>query len=136
MNVAIVGTSMDLTENEERDVRQMIALILQSRYGKSDTVISGGAKGVDTFAIEIAKGLGMPTKIYPPEKPEKRYYFKRNAIIAKECDELHCFSIPCRKTKCYHHEEEQEHEKTAGCWTMNEAEKLNKPCQLVVTVKR
>jgi len=135
MKVAIVGTSINLTENEERDIQQLIALILK-RYSDDITVISGGAKGVDSIAIEVAKGLRLKTKIYKPEKQEKEYYFKRNLQIAKECDELHCITVPVHDKECYHHEKPQRHQKTAGCWTKNKAEELGKPCQLVVTLSR
>lgn len=137
MKVAIVGTSIDLLDDEERDVRQFIAMILKNRYSPSDTtVISGGAKGVDLLAIEVAQGLGFKTKIYHPKKQSWNFYKVRNLQIAKDCDELHCLSIPVRKVRCYHHEEKQEHEKTAGCWTMKKALELEKPCQLIVTPKR
>ncbi|MGI0022802.1 MAG: hypothetical protein ACRD9Q_08085 [Nitrososphaeraceae archaeon] len=136
MNVAIVGTSISLTENEERDLRQFIALVLKRYDIKNDIIISGGSKGVDSMGIEIAKGLGFKTQIYKPEKEEWYYYKKRNLQIAKDCNELHCFSVPVHKTKCYHHDEPQEHEKTAGCWTGSKAQELDKPCQLVVVPQR
>jgi len=136
MKVAIVGTSIDMTENEERSIRQLIDVVLQNRYSKfTDTIISGGAKGVDTIAIEIANGLGFKTKVYKPEKEEWKYYKKRNLLIAQECDEFHCFSVPVHKKKCYHHNEPEEHEKTAGCWTGIQVQALDKPCQLVVATR-
>jgi len=137
MKVAIVGTSVNMTENEERDTRQLIALFLQKRYNPSDDIIiSGGAKGVDTLALEIAEGLGFKTQVYKPEKEQWKYYKKRNLQIAKDCDELSCFSVPVHKTKCYHHDEPMEHEKTAGCWTACKVFELDKPCQLVVVPNR
>lgn len=136
MKVAIVGTSIDLTENEERDIRQFVAIVLKRYDVKNDIIISGGAKGVDSIGIEIAKGLGFETQVYKPDKEEWYYYKKRNLQIAKDCDELHCFSVPVHKRKCYHHDEPQEHEKTAGCWTRSKVQELDKPCQLVVTLQR
>lgn len=135
LKVAIVGTSIDLTENEERDIRQFIAMVLK-RYDSDTIIISGGAKGVDTIGLEIAKGLGFKTQVYKPEKEEWKYYKKRNLQIANDCDELHCFSVPVHKTKCYHHDEPQEHEKTAGCWTGSKVMQMDKPCQLVVIPSR
>ena len=93
---------------------------------------SGGAKGVDTLSLKVAKELGFKTEEYKPEKNELEYYKKRNLQLAEECDELYCFSVSVRKTKCYHHKPLQNHEKTAGCWTSNMAKNMNKPCQLVV----
>jgi len=135
--IAIVGTSHDMTDNEERDIRQLIAIILKNRcFNTTDIIISGGAKGVDTIALEIAQGLGFQTKVYKPDKETWKGFRERNLKIANDCDELHCLSIQVHKTKCYHHEEPQEHEITAGCWTMNKALELDKNCQLVVTLPR
>jgi len=137
MNVAIVGTSINLTENEERDIRQFISIILKSRYSSDHTtVISGGAKGVDSLAIEVAQGLGFKTKIYHPKKQQWEYFKRRNLQIAKDCDELHCISVPVHNNECYHHEEPEPHEKTAGCWTLNKAKELDKSTQLIVTLQR
>jgi len=140
--VAIVGTSVNFTENEERDVPQFIAMIL-SKYQTSDTIIiSGDAKGVDSIALEVAKGLGFKTDLYKTEINEwmpshgKIGYKKRNLQIANDCDELHCISVPVHKTKCYHHDEPQEHEKTAGCWTACKVFEMDKPCQLLVVPNR
>jgi len=106
MKVAFVGTSIDLTDDEERDVRQFIAMILKNRYSNSvDIVITGGATGVDSLAFEVARGLFFKTKIYNPKKQQWKYFQQRNLQIAKDCDELHCISIPVRHKRCYHHEE-------------------------------
>lgn len=134
--VAFVGTTISLSENEERDIQQTIALILQRYDSQNDLIISGGAKGVDTMAIEIAKSMKFQTKVYKPKKKEWQFYKERNLQIAKDCDDLHCISVPVHKTKCYHHDEPMEHEKTAGCWTACKAYELDKNCQLVVTLPR
>ncbi len=131
MKVAIVGTTANLTDNGERDMRQHITLVLK-RYPMDTIIISGGAKGVDTTALEVAKGLGFQIQEYKPEKEEWKYYKKRNLQIANDCDELYCFSVSVRKTKCYHHTTPQKHEKTAGCWTANKAMQMGKPCILIV----
>ena len=137
--IAFVGTSITMSDNEERDIRQFVALILQSRYNPiNEIVISGGAKGVDSIAVEIAKSLGFETIIYKPENETWQSYKKRNLLIAKDCDELHCLSVPVHKTKCYHHEDPSDrfHEKTAGCWTMNKVLELGKSAQLIVSLPR
>ena len=137
MKVAIVGTTAILSENEERHAREHISLILKS-CPTGTLIISGGAKGVDTIAIEIAHDLGYPTKIYKPEIEEwtppngKIGYKKRNLQIAKECEELYCFAVSLRKEKCYHHEIPQYHEKTAGCYTAQKAGELGKSTMLIV----
>jgi predicted Rossmann fold nucleotide-binding protein DprA/Smf involved in DNA uptake len=63
------------------------------------TVISGGAKGVDTCAVETAKARGLAyiehlpdlsgTKLYA-EMTER--YYARNTKIATDCDELVAFT--------------------------------------------
>ena len=131
LKVAIVGTTVNLSENEERVMRQEIELVLK-KYPLDAIIISGGAKGVDTTALEVAKGLGFQIQEYKPEKEEWKYYKKRNLQIANDCDELYCFSVSVRKVKCYHHNPPQKHEKTAGCWTSNNAKKMGKLTRLHV----
>jgi len=141
MKVAIVGTSHEMTENEERDVQQFVASILND-YNQKHLIISGGAKGVDSIAIEVARSMGFPTQTYHPtsEKWEGGYK-ERNMQIAIDCDELFCISIPTHDMECYHHEKgwsmsTPDHQKTAGCWTLNHVKELGKPCRLLVTPSR
>ena len=145
MKIAIVGTSHAMTENEERDVQQFVAMILKDFSPKTSMIISGGAKGVDSIAIEVARSMGFPTITYHPEIQEwepknGKGYKERNMQIAIDCDQLFCISIPIHDMPCYHHKNiEQElipHEKTAGCWTMNKAIELEKICRLLVTPAR
>ena len=58
-----------------------------------DTIISGGAKGVDTFAQMIAEELGCTIIIhYPrPDLPSPYRYFQRNSQVANECGLLIAF---------------------------------------------
>lgn len=135
MKVAIVGTTTNLSENEDRDMRQFIAITLKN-LPPHTTIVSGGAKGVDTIAKEIATGLGLKTEIHNPILSTWSEFKKRNLIIADQCDELFCFTVPTRKTKCFHHNTVQNHEKTAGCWTARKAEQLGKPTKLIVLPNR
>ena len=134
MKVAIVGTTVNLNEDELRVMKQEITIVLK-KYPIDTIIISGGAKGVDTISLEIAKEIGFKTIPYKPEKENWEYYKKRNLQIAKECDELYCFSVGVRKVKCYHHDSLQNHEKTAGCWTLEKAALLIKPCTLIILSK-
>jgi len=93
MKIAIVGTTISLSENEERDMRQYISLVLKKYDANKDVIVSGGAKGVDTMSIEIAEGLGFQTIVYPPEGEEWKFYKKRNLEIANNCDKLYCFPV-------------------------------------------
>ena len=145
MKIAIVGASK-LTENWERDARQICAYIIQhQKYSPiPHCVISGGADGVDTIAIEIAKALGLETKEYLPEIAHwetingKHGYKARNLQIVEACDMLYCIAVPFSKVECYHHLVEPyiKHEVTAGCWTMKQAVKANKETKFFVTTDR
>lgn len=130
MKVAIVGTSQNLTENEERDARQLCAIILKEH--DNPTLISGGAKGIDFIAYEVARGLGLSITIYDPKTTDWFGYRERNLRIAKECDELYCITTNVHDEWCYHHGKSQDHQRTAGCWTLREAARINKPCKLFV----
>lgn len=124
MKLAIVGVSKIYTDWEERDIRQLIANLI--KLEDPDIVISGGADGVDKIAIEVAKGLGYETKEFFPEAHTWPGFKVRNKRIANKCDKLVCISIPVHRQKCYHHKSAQDHEKTAGCWTLNMARSLQK----------
>ena len=136
MKVAIVGTTTNLSENEQLVMKREIDLVLK-KYSLDTIIISGGAKGVDTFALEIAKYRGFKTQEYKPEKEQWEYYKKRNLQIANDCDELYCFSVSVSQKKfyCYHHNSPQKHKKTAGCWTLEKAAQMIKPCTLIVLSK-
>lgn len=60
-----------------------------------DTIISGGAQGVDTFAIEYAKYHNIFFHIFPPLEDDiakgLNPYHERNTRIANECDILLAF---------------------------------------------
>jgi len=141
--VAFVGASKIFTENEERDVRQFCTSTIKT-FPSNVVIISGGAEGVDKIAIEVAKNLGYETQVYSPkekkwEPPTKDGYKARNIQIANECNELFCIALPYRLSKCYHHrdtEKIREHEKTAGCFTLNLAQIQNKPVKFLVIPKR
>ena len=136
MHIAIVGTSHSLSENEEQDIRQLITSILKDYDPIETTVITGGAKGVDSIAQEIALGLMFAVKPIFPKGFGTKANLARNLEIAKECDKLFCISVPVHHQKCYHHDPHQDHEKTAGCWTLKKTSELNKPCKLLVILPR
>jgi len=138
LKIAIIGTTVNLTENEECDIIRFIGTTLNKYNRQTDIVISGGAKGVDTIAIEIAKNHGFEVEVFNAVLPEWKYYKERNLLISKNCDKLYCITTTNRteQSKCYHHDEPQDHEKTAACWTMKKALELKKVCQLMVTLQR
>ena len=59
----------------------------------NDTIISGGAYGIDTYAQEYAKKIGATMLIlYPnPNEPSPARYFNRNREIVEGCDVLIAF---------------------------------------------
>ena len=61
MNVAIVGTSR-LNEYEEEEIKKLCLKILESYIPTKTTIISGGAKGVDTIASDLALCNGFAIK--------------------------------------------------------------------------
>jgi len=136
MKVAILGTTTNLSKNEQKVMKQEISLVLK-KYPTDTIIISGGAKGVDAMAIEVAKDIGFKTQEYKPEKEQWEYYKKRNLQIANDCDELYCFSVSVSQKKyyCYHHNPPQKHKKTAGCWTLEKAAQMIKPCTLIILSK-
>jgi len=69
-----------------------------------DTVVSGGCRGVDTWAVDEAKNRGLETVEYLPDlsacKARHEFtkaYHARNELIAKNCDVLVAFVSAERK---------------------------------------
>ena len=83
--IAIVG-SRNFTN------RDIIAEFMRTL--RNVEIVSGGAKGVDTIAEEIAKEMGFSTKIFKPDF-SKGYrvsaYHERNERIVDYADEVHIF---------------------------------------------
>ena len=130
LKVAIVGISKPLSVVH---VNVMIHTLLGSYDPRKDEIISGGAKGVDSFVQKAAKSLGFPVRIFTPKTETWLDFKARNLLIAEECDVLYCITNKTYSKMCYHHGDiHQDHQKTAGCWTMNKAIELNKPCSLFV----
>ena len=145
VKIAIVGAS-DLTESQELSAIQICAEIIQFQLYSSNQhcVISGGAVGIDTIAIEVAKKLGLETKIYFPEVNQwedlngQQGYKSRNLEIVEACDKLYCISVPFHNIECYHHGGKKTitHEKTAACWTMQRAIDAGKEVKFFVITDR
>jgi predicted Rossmann fold nucleotide-binding protein DprA/Smf involved in DNA uptake len=134
MKIAVVGTSKKLSIKEEQLMKNKIVDILD-KYPRdgSVSIISGGAKGVDSFAVDIAKKLGFRTKEYLPEKQSWKYFKIRNQKIADECDVIFCFTISKKENDCYHHKfPEKPHLKTGGCWTLEKAREMGKPSDVIL----
>lgn len=85
MKVAIVG-SRDYPNM--RAVREYVASL-----PRDTVIVSGGARGVDSVAVEEAKRLGMPTEVHPADwnTHGKAAGFIRNADIVAAADEVVAF---------------------------------------------
>ena len=56
-------------------------------------IISGGARGIDTAAVEYADYLGLPTIVYPADwgRQGKAAGYARNEDIIADCDRVVAF---------------------------------------------
>lgn len=81
--------------NREGWDKQFVMDVLKKQgITKRDTIVSGGAKGVDEYAEEFAKKLGCKIELYKPDfKIAHPYrYYQRNKKIAKNCDVMIAFN--------------------------------------------
>lgn len=82
---AIVG-SRDFSDKE------FVLTILAEVLKPGDVVVSGGARGVDTWAEEYAKSKGLEVRVFKPDWSGGRGAgFKRNTLIVQEADEVIAF---------------------------------------------
>lgn len=88
MKVAIVGSRDWSKEDLIRD-----QLDLMKKHYPTLTIVSGGARGVDTFAERWAKDNKVPTIIYLPdwERHGRSAGFRRNYTIIQEADMVVAF---------------------------------------------
>tara|TARA_Y100000296_G_C5162958_1_gene252913 strand:+ start:29 stop:1858 length:1830 start_codon:yes stop_codon:yes gene_type:complete len=133
--VAIVGTS-NVPDWREKDfipkVNEAIDWGIQ-KYGRTHlTIVSGGAKGVDSIVEQCCKKRGIDFVAIKPEVEQwkdsygKRGYRTRNNMIAKTVCKLYNFvqaSTAEQGPKCKHCPGEL-HWRSAGCWTEQAASQL------------
>ena len=88
MKVAIIGNRKGWSYNF---VRQKLKEIDVNKY---DTIISGGAYGVDIYAQLYAREIGAKMIIYypDPEASSPERYYQRNSIIVSKADKLIAFN--------------------------------------------
>ena len=139
MRIGIVGSeAAKFTPNTERLVRQQIRALL----GPEDVVISGGCHlgGVDLWAVEEAKAMGLEYREYLPRcRQWSGGYKERNLQIVADSDRVICFTVRrlppthtgLRFAKCYHCNTDQ-HVKSGGCWTVKQAILQGKPGAIIV----
>ena len=91
MKLAVVG-SRDLVKIPDLARQSMRDYLTRYRRGITE-IVSGGARGADTYAEEIAAELGIPTKIFPADwnKYGKGAGFIRNKEIVDYADAVVAF---------------------------------------------
>ena len=82
MKLAIIGSR----NCPEINIEEHLKLI-------PDTIVSGGAKGADTFAMDFARQHGLKLIVFFPdyEKYGRQAPLMRNKLIVEECDCLLAF---------------------------------------------
>jgi len=90
MKLAIVGSRVF---NDYELLKKWTSIYITNSWGTNIIIISGGAKGTDTFAEQFAIESGFETYIYLPDwnKYGKSAGFKRNQQIIDNCDILLAF---------------------------------------------
>lgn len=142
MRIGIVGNGSDkFTEKGEAEAREAIRRILQG----ASFMVSGHSPvgGIDIWAEEEAKALGIPLDLKVPEinqwDPPGGYGYKaRNLDIAKHSNvvvvilaDVYPEEYTGRRFKvCYHHRGHEyngitpeNHVKSGGCWTGRKADR-------------
>lgn len=112
MILAIVG-STSLAGNKEAERLIDDAL---DRYAPT-IVVSGGAPGIDTMAVERARARGIPVQEFLPEVYRWEDGFKpRNMLIASHCEAL--VRIYAKGSRTY-----------GSGWTRDRAAEMGKPTE-------
>lgn len=138
MRIGIVGSEASkFTPETQEQARAAIRSLLNP----GDIVVSGKCHlgGIDIWAVEEAKKLGLETVEYPPKYHGWPAYRERNLRIVEDSDKVVCITLSklpdaykgMRFEKCYHCGTDT-HVKSGGCWTMKEADARGLPTQLIV----
>lgn len=111
VRLAIVGSvSLDGNPQAAEIIQKVI-----NKYHPT-LVVSGGAPGIDTMAVNAARLKGIPVKEYTPSGQGWSYYKRRNLMIAQNCDRL--VRIVARDSKTY-----------GSGWTRDRARELGVPTE-------
>lgn len=111
MRLAIVG-SVKVDEPQEGIAHAIIQGVLL--YYVPSLVISGGANGIDSIAIEEAFLMNLDTRVHlPKENNWHKGYKPRNLLIVQDCTHLLC--IRTEQSTTY-----------GSGWTADRAEELGK----------
>lgn len=124
----------DRTEAIARDyIRQYLTT--------ASKVISGGCHlgGIDIWAVEEARKLGIPYEEFLPRSLEWKHYKARNLQIARKSEVVVCITVAkypesykgMKFMTCYHCNTSN-HVKSGGCWTVKKAIELGKVGGVVI----
>ena len=107
MKIGIVGNRTGFTYEYVRNI------LISEGITSKDEIISGGAKGVDTFAILYAQEIHAKYTIYYPDFnfPIPECFFHRNRLIVDASDVIIAFN---------------NHERSGTTYTINYAKKVGK----------
>jgi predicted Rossmann fold nucleotide-binding protein DprA/Smf involved in DNA uptake len=84
--------------------RQAVEELIK-HFPAGTVVVSGGARGVDTWAVSFAQECGLEAVVHLPELPSPssprweftKAYYARNRLIAENVDVLYAFVADDRK---------------------------------------
>jgi hypothetical protein len=128
MNIGIVGAEgAKFTPLGEQRAKEIIYSLLPP----GSVMVSGHCHlgGIDIWAEEAARSLGLGMKIHEPKRLIWDGGFKqRNLLIASDSDIVHCIAVDrlpadfkgLTHPLCYHCDR-KDHVKSGGCWTMKKA---------------
>ena len=90
VKVAIVGSR---TFNSYDEVVAVMSTFISSNDVTVTEIVSGGAKGADTYAMDFARRHGLKLIVFFPDykKYDKQAPLIRNKLIVEECDCLLAF---------------------------------------------
>lgn len=134
MRLGIVGAeAAKFTAVTEAAARR---LIREQLIASSATMmVSGGCHlgGVDIYAEEEVKAMGLELKVFKPKYLTWHYYRERNISIAAWSNRVICITVSVLPPGflglthdwCYHCQTPN-HVKSGGCWTVKEARRFAK----------
>ena len=93
MKIGVVGNRNGW---ELRDITKQLKRL---DIKETDTIVTGGAVGVDSFAIWFAKSIGADVIIFHPRMslPIPERYFERNRRIVDNVEKIIAFDLEYKK---------------------------------------
>lgn len=144
MILGIVGASASAWTTEgEAEARDLIRVCLSAPLVSK--LVSGGCHrgGVDKWAAEIGRELGLPVTEFLPKVYSWTQGFRpRNIQIAERSDFVHSITVAqmpegsqVRGEACFHCGV-TDHQRSGGCWTVRYARTISKPAHVHVIAQK